>query len=187
MKQVIHIFGASGSGTSTLGRELCRRCGFRFLDTDDFFWLPTDPPYTQSRPLEQRLALLERELDKPGSVVLSGAMISWGNPLIPRLTLAVRLHTDTALRLERLKRREREHFGSRLDPGGDMYQAHREFLAWAASYDTGDCSMRSKVQQDQWQETLPCPVLLLDGAAPPEENAAAIQRELERHFHKGNL
>lgn len=75
MKHIVHIYGPCGSGTSTLGREIGRRLGFRFLDTDDFFWLPTDPPYTQKRPLEERLALLEEELDKPGDVVLSGALI----------------------------------------------------------------------------------------------------------------
>ena len=85
MKHIVHIYGPCGSGTSTLGREIGRRLGFRFLDTDDFFWLPTDPQYTQKRPLEERLALLEEELDKPGDVVLSGALIPWGNPLIPRL------------------------------------------------------------------------------------------------------
>ena len=59
MKHIVHIYGPCGSGTSTLGREIGRRLGFRFLDTDDFFWLPTDPQYTQKRPLEERLALLE--------------------------------------------------------------------------------------------------------------------------------
>ncbi len=32
---VIHIFGASGSGTSTLGRFICEKTGFFFMDTDD--------------------------------------------------------------------------------------------------------------------------------------------------------
>lgn len=180
MKQVIHIFGASGSGTSTLGREFCRRYGFRFLDTDDFYWLPTDPPFTHSRPLEQRLALLEQALDRPGNVVLSGAMIPWGNPLISRLTLAVRLHTDASIRLERLRRRERARFGNRLDPGGDRHRAYEAFLEWAASYDTGDLNMRSKAQQDQWQKRLPCPVILLDGAAPLQENVERIFQALKQ-------
>ena len=34
MKQVIHIFGASGSGTSTLGRKICEELGYFFMDTD---------------------------------------------------------------------------------------------------------------------------------------------------------
>ena len=46
-KEVIHIYGASGSGTSTLGRYLGDKLGYFFMDTDDYFWLPTDPPYTK--------------------------------------------------------------------------------------------------------------------------------------------
>ena len=63
MKRVIHIFGASGSGTSTLGRAVADRAGFRFLDTDDYYWLPAEPMYTLKRPIPERLALMERDLD----------------------------------------------------------------------------------------------------------------------------
>ena len=31
MKHIVHIYGPCGSGTSTLGREIGRRLGFRFL------------------------------------------------------------------------------------------------------------------------------------------------------------
>ena len=155
MKHIVHIYGPCGSGTSTLGREIGRRLGFRFLDTDDFFWLPTDPQYTQKRPLEERLALLEEELDKPGDVVLSGALIPWGNPLIPRFTLVVRLEAETQLRLERLKARERADFGSRIEPGGDMYQDFLEFLEYARGYDTGGLNMRSRARHDAWEKLLP--------------------------------
>lgn len=44
---VIHIYGASGSGTSTLGKFISEQLGYTFMDTDDYFWLPTDPKYTQ--------------------------------------------------------------------------------------------------------------------------------------------
>lgn len=46
MKNVIHIYGASGSGTSTLGRKISEELGYKFMDTDDYFWLPTNPKYT---------------------------------------------------------------------------------------------------------------------------------------------
>ena len=154
MKHIVHIYGPCGSGTSTLGREIGRRLGFRFLDTDDFFWLPTDPQYTQKRPLEERLALLEEELDKPGDVVLSGALIPWGNPLIPRFTLVVRLEAET------------QHF--------------LEFLEYARGYDTGGLNMRSRARHDAWEKLLPCPVLHLDGAAPLEETVEEVRRALER-------
>lgn len=37
MKNVIHIYGASGSGTSTLGRKISEELGYKFMDTDDYF------------------------------------------------------------------------------------------------------------------------------------------------------
>ena len=58
MKPLIHIYGASGSGTSTLGRYLAEQFQYAFLDSDDYFWLPTDPKFTTKRPIEQRVPCL---------------------------------------------------------------------------------------------------------------------------------
>ncbi|MCI9362173.1 MAG: hypothetical protein HFG65_14760 [Hungatella sp.] len=44
-KQVIHIYGASGSETSTIGRFISDKSGYFFMDTVDYFGEPTDPPY----------------------------------------------------------------------------------------------------------------------------------------------
>lgn len=57
---IIHIFGPSGSGTTSLGRQMALNWGFRQLDSDDFYWLPTDPPFTSKRPPEQRLEQMEQ-------------------------------------------------------------------------------------------------------------------------------
>ena len=35
----IHILGAAGSGTTTLGRALAERLQCPHFDTDDYFWL----------------------------------------------------------------------------------------------------------------------------------------------------
>lgn len=51
--------------------------------------------------------------------MISGAISGWGDVLIPYFTLAVRVETDAEVRIERLRKRERDHFGSRIDPGGD--------------------------------------------------------------------
>lgn len=37
MKKIIHLFGASGSGTSTLGKYIREKLGYFFMDTDDYF------------------------------------------------------------------------------------------------------------------------------------------------------
>ena len=46
MINIIHIFGASGSGTTTLGRAIHETFRHAHLDTDNYFWISTDPPYT---------------------------------------------------------------------------------------------------------------------------------------------
>ena len=62
MPRRLHVFGASGSGTTSLASLLAAQHGHRHLDTDDFFWLPTDPPYRDKRPRQLRLELLRRAL-----------------------------------------------------------------------------------------------------------------------------
>ena len=52
----IHILGASGTGTTTLASAIAAKHGHRHLDIDDFFWVPTDPPYREIRPRDQQLA-----------------------------------------------------------------------------------------------------------------------------------
>lgn len=59
--------------------------------------------------------------------VLSGSLVGWGDALIPDFTLAVRVVTDTPTRLARIKQREYVRFGTRILPGGDMYDHHQAF------------------------------------------------------------
>ena len=178
MKRVIHIFGASGSGTSTLGRALAEKTGFRFMDTDDYYWLPAEPMYTLKRPIPERLALMARDLDECSDAVLSGSLAGWGDPLIPRFTLAVRLVTPTPVRMERLKQREYARYGRRILPGGDLFEQSQAFLAWAAQYDDGLSPLRSRALHDLWQQKLSCPLLTLDGTLPLDELAEAVLQKL---------
>ena len=177
MGPVIYLYGPSGAGTTTLGRTLAAELGWRHMDTDDYFWKPTDPPYTVKRPIERRLELMEKELDREAvGTVLSGALDGWGDPLIPRFSLAVRLEVEQSVRLERLRARELAAFGERILPGGDMHENHREFMEWAARYDTAGPEQRSLARQKTWETGLPCPRLVLDGAAGLEEASRKMAR-----------
>lgn len=162
MKHVIHIFGASGSGTTTLGRYIARQNGWTHLDSDDYFWLPTDPPYTTKRPVEERVAMMQRDIEAAEQVVISGSLVDWGELLIPYFTLCIRTVLDPAIRMDRLYRREHANFGTRIEPGGDMYEENQKFLRWAEKYDDGPPTMRTRALHDQWQQTLHCPVIMLD-------------------------
>ena len=43
------ILGASGTGTTTLGRALGNDLSFRVFDTDDYYWLPSTPPFQRKQ------------------------------------------------------------------------------------------------------------------------------------------
>ncbi|MBL6455208.1 hypothetical protein JMJ55_07730 [Belnapia sp. T6] len=170
----LHILGASGSGTTTLGMAVARRLGCPFHDADTTFWLPTDPPFTAIRPMPERLERLRRALAASEDWVLSGAVTGWGDALIPEFSLVVFLSLDPARRMERLKRREAARHGARIEPGGDLAAVHASFMAWATAYDTAGLGQRSRVQQESWLADLPCPVLRLDSDQPLEALVQAL-------------
>ena len=74
----IHIFGASGSGTTSLAAAIAGKHGHRRLDADDFFWAATNPPYRDKRPSDQRLELMRQALMGSVRWVLSGSLCGWG-------------------------------------------------------------------------------------------------------------
>lgn len=62
MTNHIHILGASGSGTSTLAKAMAKQFGYKHFDTDDYYWLPVEEPFTRVRPIEERINLLLTDL-----------------------------------------------------------------------------------------------------------------------------
>ena len=167
--KVIHILGASGSGTTTLGKAISEKYGFKHLDTDDFYWLPTDPKYTAKREPSERQRLLAEAIEKAERCVISGSLCGWGDMFIPKFELVILVETPTEVRIERLKQREFNHFGDRILPGGDMYQNHIEFLEWAAKYDTAGVEQRSRALHAEWLKKVNCPVIIVDGTKPVSE------------------
>lgn len=176
MAHRIHIFGASGSGTSTLGRALSARLSIRHLDTDRYYWKASDPPFRQANEPSDRIKRIERDIAGIDDWILSGSLCSWGDPLLRHFTLAVFLKTSPPVRMERLAVRERERFGRRIEDGGDMYAQHREFMAWAESYDTASAPIRSLNMHEDWMRRLECPLLRLDSDRPTETLVEQVVR-----------
>jgi len=170
-RPAIHITGASGCGVTTLGAALATRLGATHLDTDDFYWLPTDPPYRATRAPAERLRLLESAIETAAvGFVLSGSLDGWGDPLIPRFERVVFLSAPTAVRLERLKAREQRRYGEAIAPGGPLEQNHRDFIAFAEGYETGvftgSLACRHRARHEAWLAELPCPVMRVDAVLP---------------------
>jgi adenylate kinase family enzyme len=174
----IYVTGPSGAGTTTLGRLIAEGHGHRHLDTDDFFWEPTDPPYSTPRPVAERVRLLARALRAP-RWVLSGSLDSWGDQFTPLFDLVIWLVVPTEVRVTRLRERELAEFGDRILPGGDMYGVHEGFLEWTRKYDTAGMEMRSRARHAAWTGALSCPVIRIDGEHSPQSTLARITSEWE--------
>lgn len=171
----LHILGASGTGTSTLGRAMAGHWSVPFHDTDDYFWHPTEPPYTQARPQAERPALMAQMFLPRRAWVLCGSMISWSDTVAPLFDLVVFLRLDPKVRLERLRQREANRYGAEaIAQGGAYHSGFLAFMDWAAAYDRPDFAARSLTQQQAWLATLTCPVLTLDAALPTAELVAQI-------------
>ncbi|WP_053228079.1 hypothetical protein [Spirochaeta cellobiosiphila] len=167
----IHIFGASGSGTTTLAEKLCKKLPHKHLDSDDFFW---KTKYTETNPRDVRLNLLKKELYYYDNWILSGAVIDWGNPIIPLFDLVIFISVTNEIRLKRLREREVKRYGDEISPKGHRYKDFLQFMEWADRYETGGMDVRSRYQQKTWLEDLSCSTIELNGDNPVDTNYQII-------------
>ncbi len=171
----IHILGASGSGTSTLGALLAARYGYQHIDVDNYFWEPSDPPFQHQREVGERQRLLAGALREHRRWVVTGSMCRWGNIFVPLYELVVFLFVPHDIRMARLRERERGRWGAdAIAPGGKMRETYDAFMSWAASYDLGDETIRSLRLHEKWLTTLPCARVRLEGALAPDEQIARL-------------
>lgn len=181
MIQHIHIFGASGSGVTTLGEALSARLSFPLFEVDNYFWLPTDPPFQEIREQNERIKLLQADLDRSAQWILTGSLCGWGDGFIPRFDLVIFLWIPPEIRLERLIRREKQRYSEQaIEPGGKLHQASTDFIEWAARYDAGDLTVRSKALHKKWMTQLKCPVLRLEGDLSVEERVGEVMKASQK-------
>lgn len=157
----ILITGAAGAGTTTLGRALAARIGAAFVDADDYFWFPSDPPYQTEQDPNERLAMIVTAVESSPSAVVAGSIVDWGEDLENSFSLIVYLWVEANVRVARLIRRESERFGQPLEG----------FIDWAAQYDEGRLAGRSRAAHEQWLSDRKCPVLRIKG------NVSVMQAE----------
>jgi len=158
------ITGASGSGTTTLGRALATRLRCAFHDSDDYYWVPTEPPFRCKQDPAVRTSRLLQALQNASLAVLAGSILDWGLELEDSFSLIVFLTVPAEIRVARLREREVQRFG-RADP---------DFLAWAAQYDEGTQGGRSLSKHEAWLAKRSCPVLRVDGDMSTECRLALV-------------
>ncbi|MCF8976944.1 MULTISPECIES: adenylate kinase [Pseudomonas syringae group] len=175
----IYITGASCAGVTTLGQNVATLLGVRQVDVDDYFWMPTDPPFTIKRTPSERVSLIQQKFGDD-DWVLTGSCMVWGEALITHVDLIVFVVTPTPTRLERLAAREKERFGDRIAPGGDMHEIHVAFREWASQYDDPKFSGRNRAWHEAWLSEQTAPVLRIDGINSAERMVADVIHALSQ-------
>ena len=147
----VHIFGASGSGTTTFGRALASFWSIPHHDTDDYYWEPTEPPFQKKRSIAKRLTLMEEMFLPRPKWVLSGSLVSWSETLIPYFDVLIFLNLKNEDRLERIQSREEQRYGkANLAPGGSRHKEHHEFMLWNEGYEKTTFQGRNRRLHENW-------------------------------------
>lgn len=174
----INVLGASGSGTSTLGKALAEALDIPHFDSDDYFHEPTNPPFQMPRPAQERCELICRDLVQARNWVLSGGIVGWTPRPQLDFTCIVFLYVPTPVRIERLRLREALRFGRRIEDGGDMCDTHRAFIDWAARYDDGGIEGKTLARHEAYLKNQSCTVLEHRGVKTVAEITASVLRSM---------
>jgi len=182
MPKGIIIFGAPGSGQTTIGRALAEHLNFQHFDIDDYHWRwDTEIPYTVFRPAEERVAHLMRDLTQCERFVMSGSMWSIRKHFELMFDLAVFVTVPPEVRAERIRKRRIAQWGDRVLPGGDMYEADERYSKEPLEV-VNEYELEMAEQHKQWAEELPCDVICIDGTYPIAKSVELIANRLRSNY-----
>ena len=160
----IHIFGASGSGVTTLGKALSEKLNIEYFDSDDFFWLKTPIPFTEKQNPEIRNTIVSDKLHTTENWIFGGSIIHWGENVFPVFDLIVFLYLPPEIRMERLRKREYERYGDEIIIHPERAQKYQDFMDWAKDYDhTTGIANRTLKAQLEWLSATNVPFIEISG------------------------
>lgn len=142
-KMRVLISGGPGSGCTSTAKLVGAELGLPVFDSDTFFHKPTNPPFQEQYSPDERRRLLSEALEASPNWILSGSIATWGLDL-PAFHFGIFLDPAKEERLQRLRIRERERFGSRIDTGGDLHPENVDFMEWASGYEDRSGSGRNR-------------------------------------------
>lgn len=190
--QGIAIFGPNGGGKSTLAHALAKRTNYFEMDVEDYYFpeqresrkvalensstssteyadgLPYSKPRTK---MEVQSAILE-DIKKHPKFILAGVTMNWCEKILSRIDIAFWIQTPLEERLKRIQEREEKRFGQRVLEGGDMFVQQMEFRNIVKN--------RDLKAVEECAKKFTCPVIVLDGTLPVEQNLDVVLAHLDK-------
>ena len=143
----IAIMGLNGCGKSTLTHALSKAIGFYEMDVEDYYF--PEQKYSRQAVLEQQFdvkceykgelpysepcsksevqEMIRSDIAKHPQFVICGVTMNWDEDILDAIDIAFVLEAPTDERVKRVQHREEVRFGSRVLPGGDMYEQQKHF------------------------------------------------------------
>ncbi|WP_299216672.1 AAA family ATPase [uncultured Aquimarina sp.] len=181
----ILIFGASGSGTTTLAKEIKKRTSFVHLDVDDYYWRKTIPPFQKKVSLIERNKNLKTDFEKFENIIISGSLVSWGKEWETLFDLAVFIRLDHKERMIRLEKRETERYGEKLLTDKKIQGNSKAFLEWANQYENPNFDGRSLRIHNDWIKLLDCEILRIDGKMELNDKIEKVLTKIKNYQRQG--
>ncbi len=168
MEPEIIICGGNGAGKSTLARALATALGLRYLDIEDYYFPKGNTDYNPAttRSEAEAMALLRCDLQQEAGCVLAMVACPKEEQIATAFTHAVLVTVPKDIRMQRIRQRALDKFGSRVQPGGDLYEQEERFFAKAAQ--------RTEASFGDWLENVQIPVIRLDGTRPVGESVQML-------------
>ncbi len=173
----LHILGASCSGVTTLGQALTNHLNIPYLDSDEYFWEKTNPPFTTRRSPVLRNQMLLADISQHNSWIIGGSLLKWD--LAIDLDLIVFLYIPHEIRMERLKKREFERYGDIIFTDPVRNKQYLDFMEWARGYDDNTTNGRTLAAHESWLAEQTCSVLEIRGDYSVEERVRVILERLK--------
>lgn len=174
----LFIFGASGVGKTTLGRDFAEKMNWIHLDADSYYWKKTAVPYETAFPKSIRHQNIKRDFEASDNVIVSGGVINWNEYWKSAFDLAIWLYIPVEVRMKCLQLREVERYGTSLQTDFYVQQKSKAFLDWAACYDDVDFDDKSITRDKYWMELLTCPVVKIEGDTATTERIYQVQQAI---------
>ena len=170
----IVVCGLNGAGKSTLGKVLAEKLNFYFVDIEDLCFPKTDSDYiyTSPRTHNEVEKLFLREMKEHENFVFASVKGDYGEAIHPFFQYAVLLDVPKDIRIQRVINRSYQKFGNRMLPGGDLHEQEELFFDFVKS--------RAENTVEEWVQSLPCPIIRVDGTKPIEENINDIISQIQK-------